>query len=86
MNQNMVNIFYFIRGVFIDLLLSNFNLSFFVLNFQVFVVLGFFTCWAPFHAQRVLAIYTNDDSKSVFMIKLLELTFYVSGKYVLKDI
>lgn len=33
------------------------------LLFSVAVVVAFFLCWAPFHAQRLLAVYLSNASK-----------------------
>ncbi|XP_060530951.1 neuropeptides capa receptor-like [Cylas formicarius] len=35
-----------------------------IIRMLSFVVLGFFVCWAPFHAQRVLSVYMGDDDDS----------------------
>lgn len=66
-----------------------FNLQKFITNFIFFfvsvaVVVAFFLCWAPFHAQRLVAIYGtlpsphNSQSKSP-MLRLYEVVTYVSG-------
>lgn len=41
------------------------------------VVVGFFVCWAPFHAQRLLAIYGHETSEEEE--ETLELVFYLTG-------
>ncbi|KAB0800807.1 hypothetical protein PPYR_06546, partial [Photinus pyralis] len=43
------------------------------------VVAGFFICWAPFHAQRLLAIYGQPDSSH--MITTFNILTYVSGVF-----
>lgn len=49
----------------------------------VAVVIAFFICWAPFHVQRLVAVYgTTDDHFSPnnsWMETLYTLTTYVSG-------
>lgn len=44
--------------------------------FAVAVVIGFFMCWAPFHAQRLLYIYGQELS-SYRLIN--EWMFYITG-------
>lgn len=46
---------------------------FFLLIFSVAVVLAFFLCWAPFHAQRIFAFYFHDH---VFIYAVMT---YISG-------
>ncbi|CAF0792431.1 unnamed protein product [Brachionus calyciflorus] len=42
------------------------------------VVLSFFTCWAPYHCQRVLTtIY--DPSQSKLLMRIFEYLYYISG-------
>ncbi|KAJ9592154.1 hypothetical protein L9F63_001270, partial [Diploptera punctata] len=43
--------------------------------FALAVVVAFFICWAPFHAQRLVAIYGNKDK----MMKIYEIITYISG-------
>lgn len=43
----------------------------------VAVVVAFFICWAPFHAQRLLAIYAQPDSSN--MITTFTILTYISG-------
>ncbi|KAG7204445.1 hypothetical protein KM043_004881 [Ampulex compressa] len=55
-----------------------------VLKMLVAVVIAFFTCWAPFHVQRLVAIYgTNTEdhitSNSKWMEFLYLLMTYISG-------
>lgn len=42
------------------------------------VVAGFFVCWAPFHAQRLLAIY-YDVSSGPTVVAIYKILTYVSG-------
>ncbi|RNA35066.1 neuromedin-U receptor 2-like [Brachionus plicatilis] len=42
------------------------------------VVLSFFTCWAPYHCQRVMTTLL-DPSQSKLLMKILEYLFYISG-------
>ena len=46
------------------------------LTFIVFVVLGFFICWAPFHAQRLLYVYGKNLP---FYLDVNEVMFYITG-------
>ncbi|CAD6208821.1 GSCOCG00003628001-RA-CDS [Cotesia congregata] len=54
-----------------------------VVKMLVAVVIAFFICWAPFHVQRLIAIYgTGNDrvtSKSKAMILLYNIFTYLSG-------
>ncbi|KAK5649568.1 hypothetical protein RI129_000597 [Pyrocoelia pectoralis] len=50
-----------------------------VVEMLVAVVVGFFICWAPFHAQRLLAIYGQPDSSN--MITTFNILTYVSGVF-----
>lgn len=34
-----------------------------IISFSVAVVTAFFVCWAPFHAQRLLAVYLSSASR-----------------------
>jgi hypothetical protein len=45
---------------------------------SVAVVVAFFICWAPFHAQRLFAIYATKKQASV-MLKIYEIMTYISG-------
>ncbi|XP_015839433.1 neuromedin-U receptor 2-like isoform X1 [Tribolium castaneum] len=48
-----------------------------VVKMLVAVVVAFFICWAPFHAQRLLAIYGEQTSAG--MIRAFQILTYVSG-------
>ncbi|XP_043269115.1 pyrokinin-1 receptor-like [Venturia canescens] len=54
-----------------------------VIKMLVAVVVAFFLCWAPFHVQRLIAIYGTDDdlitSKNKWVEFLYLLFTYVSG-------
>lgn len=53
-----------------------------VLKMLVAVVVAFFICWAPFHAQRLVAIYGSSDSDapvSPFMLTVYTIVTYSSG-------
>lgn len=57
---------------------------------SVAVVLTFFCCWFPFHAQRIMAIYGRIMHKSerdrIFMTVYAALT-YISGKpYLIRNL
>lgn len=41
-----------------------YRLKYFFLSFTVVVVVTFFICWAPHHAQRLLAVYGNNGQRS----------------------
>ncbi|CAH2001137.1 unnamed protein product [Acanthoscelides obtectus] len=47
-----------------------------VVKMLVAVVVAFFICWAPFHAQRLLAIYGEHTSLSITTFEVLT---YISG-------
>lgn len=48
---------------------------------SVCVVVAFFLCWAPFHAQRLIYIYgtTNHQPSHPIMLKLYIAMTYISG-------
>uniref|UniRef100_A0A182YH31 G-protein coupled receptors family 1 profile domain-containing protein n=1 Tax=Anopheles stephensi TaxID=30069 RepID=A0A182YH31_ANOST len=51
-------------------------------NSQVAVVVAFFLCWAPFHAQRLVYIYGVDKDhqpSDPLILKLFVVTTYISG-------
>ncbi|XP_069668628.1 pyrokinin-1 receptor-like isoform X2 [Periplaneta americana] len=53
-----------------------------VVKMLVAVVVAFFICWAPFHAQRLLAMYgggSHDERPSASMIILYHTLTYTSG-------
>jgi hypothetical protein len=45
----------------------------------VAVVVAFFICWAPFHAQRLYAIYGLHQQAPVVMLQIYEIMTYISG-------
>ncbi|CAH1381131.1 unnamed protein product, partial [Tenebrio molitor] len=50
-----------------------------VVKMLIAVVVAFFICWAPFHAQRLLAIYGKHTSAG--MIRAFQILTYVSGVF-----
>ncbi|XP_055902226.1 pyrokinin-1 receptor [Eupeodes corollae] len=50
-----------------------------VLKMLVAVVIAFFLCWAPFHAQRLIAVYGGDGLHNSIVIKLYNVMTYISG-------
>ncbi|XP_068632489.1 pyrokinin-1 receptor-like [Battus philenor] len=55
-----------------------------VVKMLVAVVVAFFVCWAPFHAQRLVAIYgTREDhhAKSPILLDIYSVLTYISGVF-----
>ncbi|XP_011698177.1 PREDICTED: neuromedin-U receptor 2-like isoform X2 [Wasmannia auropunctata] len=52
-----------------------------VIRMLVAVVVAFFICWAPFHAQRLLAVYAQHSSDADTMIIVYTYLTYVSGVF-----
>ncbi|XP_041354378.1 pyrokinin-1 receptor-like [Gigantopelta aegis] len=52
-----------------------------VINMLVAVVVAFFVCWAPFHAQRLMTSYLTQEDyiTTPFLIELQNYLFYISG-------
>ncbi|GAB6033019.1 neuromedin U receptor [Chamberlinius hualienensis] len=48
-----------------------------VVKMLVAVVVAFFVCWAPFHAQRLMAIYATSENEA--LVTVYEALTYVSG-------
>lgn len=46
-------------------------------TFTVAVVVAFFVCWAPFHAQRLMSIYASNDQPTAVVV--YEVLHYMSG-------
>ena len=44
------------------------------------MVVAFFVCWAPFHAQRLMTIYIKDWTPE--LIEVQNIIFHISGKAV----
>ncbi|XP_076336558.1 neuropeptides capa receptor-like [Tachypleus tridentatus] len=45
----------------------------------VAVVIAFFICWAPFHAQRLLVVYVHPQQWTVNLRTLNEVLYYLAG-------
>ncbi|XP_072939067.1 pyrokinin-1 receptor-like [Epargyreus clarus] len=55
-----------------------------VVKMLVAVVIAFFICWAPFHAQRLVAIYgtrENHHAKSPVLLSVYYFMTYISGVF-----
>ncbi|CAL4062842.1 unnamed protein product, partial [Meganyctiphanes norvegica] len=50
-----------------------------IIKMLVAVVVAFFICWAPFHAQRLLAIYGDDTNEST--VNIYNILTHVSGVF-----
>ncbi|XP_055616114.1 pyrokinin-1 receptor-like [Toxorhynchites rutilus septentrionalis] len=51
-----------------------------VIRMLVAVVTTFFCCWAPFHAQRLMAVYgAVTNTNNVFFFKIYTILTYISG-------
>ncbi|KAL1377016.1 hypothetical protein pipiens_004251 [Culex pipiens pipiens] len=50
-----------------------------VVKMLVAVVIAFFLCWAPFHAQRLFAVYGNDQNGQEAIQIAFEILTYISG-------
>lgn len=56
------------------------NIFFIIYLFSVAVVVAFFLCWAPFHAQRIMAVYGKvSGTKSVIFRDIYMVLMYISG-------
>lgn len=60
------------------------NFVLFKLFFAVAVVIAFFICWAPFHAQRLMAVYIMDPTESdivafSYLTNISGVLYYVSA-------
>lgn len=60
------------------------KLNLFVIFFTVAVVIAFFICWAPFHAQRLMAIYITSPSDAdivafSYLTNISGVLYYVSA-------
>lgn len=73
--------------VSLQLILFKNNIIHFILiinvYFTVAVVVTFFLCWAPFHAQRIMAIYGKIMQKSIMtnelFLNVYAVLTYISG-------
>lgn len=45
----------------------------------VAVVVAFFCCWAPYHAQRLMTVSIPHDGWSPMLLELQNILFYLSG-------
>ncbi|KFB34910.1 hypothetical protein ZHAS_00000594 [Anopheles sinensis] len=50
-----------------------------VVKMLVAVVIAFFLCWAPFHAQRLMAVYANEHNQNDTVRRAFDLLTYTSG-------
>ncbi|KAK3758374.1 hypothetical protein RRG08_004194 [Elysia crispata] len=50
-----------------------------VLKMLVAVVIAFFVCWAPFHAQRLMTMYVAPDAWTEDLLTVQTNIFYISG-------
>lgn len=48
----------------------------------VAVVVAFFLCWAPFHAQRLMTAFIPDDDWTHTLMEIQSVLFYISGKHL----
>lgn len=46
---------------------------------SVAVVVAFFICWAPFHAQRLMTVYILEGQWTPTWLELQSHLFYISG-------
>ncbi|XP_035895931.1 pyrokinin-1 receptor-like [Anopheles stephensi] len=58
---------------------AQYNSTRHVVKMLVAVVIAFFLCWAPFHAQRLMAVYANDHNENANIRTAFEILTYVSG-------
>ena len=52
----------------------------FIVSLSVAVVVAFFVCWAPFHAQRLMTIYIKAENWTPQLIEVQNIIFHISGK------
>lgn len=52
--------------------------------FSVAVVVAFFICWAPFHAQRLMTAFVPDEqwAETPALIEIQTKLFYISGRSI----
>ncbi|XP_065072878.1 pyrokinin-1 receptor-like [Ochlerotatus camptorhynchus] len=50
-----------------------------VVKMLVAVVIAFFLCWAPFHAQRLFAVYGGDQNNDEAIRRAFEIVTHISG-------
>ncbi|XP_053659382.1 pyrokinin-1 receptor-like [Anopheles marshallii] len=58
---------------------AHYNSTRHVVKMLVAVVIAFFLCWAPFHAQRLMAVYANDHNQNAAIRTAFEILTCVSG-------
>lgn len=58
------------------------NILFTYYAFTVVVVVAFFVCWAPFQAQRLVAIYGDADHEDYSSTSIIDANMYQALNYV----
>uniref|UniRef100_A0A182QIT4 G-protein coupled receptors family 1 profile domain-containing protein n=1 Tax=Anopheles farauti TaxID=69004 RepID=A0A182QIT4_9DIPT len=58
---------------------TQYNSTRHVVKMLVAVVIAFFVCWAPFHAQRLMAVYANEHNENATIRTAYDILTYVSG-------
>ena len=72
-NNNLLTIFH-VTGVDAFVYIIKYNLL-----FSVAVVVAFFVCWAPFHAQRLMTLYVPTPQWTDELLEAHKVLYYISG-------